>query len=75
MNTPEQRERLEVEHRPREIEERLDNRKDRSYLRDATFRLGLETLLTGGVAAVLAYLVGSWLRRTFGVMQRGQDEG
>jgi VIT1/CCC1 family predicted Fe2+/Mn2+ transporter len=30
-------------------------------------RAGIETLLTGGGAALLAFLVGSWLQAAFGV--------
>ena len=36
-------------------------------LKHPVLRAGVETLLTGGGAALLAYVVGSWLRATFGV--------
>jgi vacuolar iron transporter family protein len=35
-------------------------------LNGSAFKSGIETLLTGGGAAVLAYFIGSWLQRTFG---------
>ncbi len=37
------------------------------YLERAALRGGLETLIMGGTAALLAYVVGAWLRVSFGV--------
>jgi vacuolar iron transporter family protein len=36
-------------------------------LNGKAWKSGIETLLTGGGAAVLAYVIGSWLERTFGL--------
>jgi vacuolar iron transporter family protein len=36
-------------------------------LNGSALKSGIETLLTGGGAAVLAYLIGKWLEQTFGV--------
>jgi vacuolar iron transporter family protein len=36
-------------------------------LNGRVIRSGIETLLTGGGAATLAYLIGSWLQQTYGV--------
>ena len=35
-------------------------------VKHSIFRSGLETLLVGGIAACLAYLVGWWLRSAYG---------
>jgi VIT1/CCC1 family predicted Fe2+/Mn2+ transporter len=37
-----------------------------AVLHRSALRSGLETLLTGGGAALLAYVVGAWLRAAFG---------
>lgn len=37
-----------------------------AVLEQGLVRSGLETLLTGGIAALLAYLMGRWLRQSFG---------
>jgi vacuolar iron transporter family protein len=37
-----------------------------AVLNGSAIRSGIETLLTGGGAAVLAYVIGSWLQQTFG---------
>ena len=41
-------------------------RPEGAVLHRSALRSGLETLLTGGGAALLAYVVGAWLRAAFG---------
>ena len=67
MNTSEQRERLEDEHQPKEIEERLDGRKSQSYFRDAILG-GIDGAITtfavvaggvgGGFSSVVVIVLG-----------------
>jgi VIT1/CCC1 family predicted Fe2+/Mn2+ transporter len=38
-----------------------------TVLNRPVLRTGIETLLTGGGAALLAYLIGPWLQASFGV--------
>lgn len=37
------------------------------FLNRSIWRSGVETLVVGGMAAALAYMVGAWLRTTFGI--------
>ncbi|GEM_PF-2814047 len=61
---------LEHDHRPEAIRKRLLKPREQSVLGRSMVRGGAETLLTGGVAAALAYLIGAWLRQMFGGVNR-----